>query len=219
MSRRARIVIPGVAHHVTQRGNYGQDVFFSSADRTIYLRHLRESACIHGLRVSAYCLMTNHVHLIVIPESESSLGDALGRTHTMYAQHIHHRTRQQGHFWQSRFYSNPMDETHTWQASAYVELNPVRAGMVRAPWEYPWSSAAVHCGMNHDTTGLLSEESWYAGVHPKFWQETLREIYLDRPLQEKIRCACQKGIALGDSAFIAKVQRMSKRPRGRTDHP
>ena len=144
MARQARCVIPGVAHHVTQRGNKRQDVFFVEADYRVYLSYLKESAQRYGLEVTAYCLMTNHIHLLAVPEEESSLSKALGRTHLMYAQYIHRLHGRLGHFWQNRFYSCPLDDAHAYHAAAYIELNPVRAGMAAQAWEYPWSSAAMH---------------------------------------------------------------------------
>jgi putative transposase len=150
MGRQARIVIPGVAHHVTQRGNYRQDVFFTDDDRRVYLSYLRESAQLHGLAVSAYCLMTNHVHLVATPERGESLAKTMGRTHLMYAQYIHRLHGRLGHLWQNRFYSCPMDDDYTHNATAYVELNPVRAGMVEAASDYAWSSARAHCDLGGD---------------------------------------------------------------------
>ncbi len=103
-------------------------MFFTAEDRRLYLQYLRESALQSGLHILAYCLMTNHVHLIAVPEHEDALRRALGRTHLMYAQYIHRMHARQGHLWQSPFYSNPMDENHACHAAAYVELNPVRGG-------------------------------------------------------------------------------------------
>ena len=123
-------MLPGVAHHITQRGNNRQDVFFVEDDRRVYLSYLKESAERYGLAVSAYCLMTNHIHLVATPEAEDSLSKTLGRTHLMYAQYVHRLHGRLGHFWQNRFYSCPMDAAHAHHAAAYVELNPVRAGMV-----------------------------------------------------------------------------------------
>lgn len=146
MSRVARIVVPGFAHHVTQRGNRRADVFETDEDRHAYLRFLTQYADKHGLSVWAYCLMTNHVHLVVVPEREDSLAKALRDAHTVYAMRFNTRTRLSGHVWQGRFYSCPMDETHLWTAVRYVERNPVRAGLVSRAEDYPWSSAPAHCG-------------------------------------------------------------------------
>ncbi len=146
MARQARIVIPDVPHHVTQRGNNRQDVFFTDDDRRLYLAVLQERCAAAGVRVLAYCLMNNHVHLIVVPPDEGSLAAAVGRTHFLYAQAINHLHGRSGHLWQGRFYSCPLDETHLWRAAAYVERNPVRSRLVRRAWKWPWSSAAVHVG-------------------------------------------------------------------------
>jgi putative transposase len=220
MPRQARIVIPGAAHHVTQRGNYRQDVFFTQEDRRLYLQYLRESARQNGLEVTAYCLMSNHVHLIVVPEREESLSRALGRTHLMYAQYIHQMHGRQGHLWQSRFYSNPMDDDHAWQAAAYVELNPVRAGMVRTPWEYTWSSAAVHSGKADDKNGVLALAAWRQAMPDTNWREHLRAIAANDKVQAYIRGACRTGRPLGNDVFIAKVEafighRLPRYGRGR----
>ncbi len=146
MSRVARIVVPGFPHHVTQRGNRRADVFEVDADYEAYLRFLKEYADRRGLAIWAYCLMTNHVHLVVVPEREESLGQALRDTHTVYAMHFNGRTDLSGHVWQGRFFSSPLDETYLWAAVRYVERNPVRAGMVERAEAYRWSSAQAHCG-------------------------------------------------------------------------
>ena len=220
MARQARIVMPGAAHHVTQRGNYQQDVFFTQDDRRVYLRYLRESAAQNGLEVTAYCLMTNHVHLIAVPEHDLSLSRALGRTHLMYAQYVHRLHGRVGHLWQSRFYSNPMDDAHAWNAIAYVELNPRRAGMVRKPWDYPWSSAATHCGKGVDPAGLLSLDTWRAEITPKLWRDTLSAFARQTGHHEVLRAACRTGRPLGDDTFLSKLEahlghRLPRYGRGR----
>ncbi|MFC1588384.1 transposase, partial [Planctomycetota bacterium] len=145
MPRVARIVIPGIPHHVTQRGNNKQDVFLVKADRSVYLQILSEQGEHFGLLIDGYCLMTNHIHLIVTPQREESLAKAIGRTHWRYTQYINRLHNRSGHLWQNRFYSCPLDERHFLQAMLYVERNPVRAGMHRLAWKYPFSSAAAHC--------------------------------------------------------------------------
>ncbi|MBI4559227.1 MAG: transposase, partial [Candidatus Hydrogenedentes bacterium] len=136
MSRVARIVVPGVYHHITQRGNNGQDVFFVDDDRRVYLALLREQARRFEFRVEGYCLMSNHVHVVGVPEREESLAKAIGRTHFLYTQYVNRRHGRGGHLWQNRFFSCPMDEDYAWHGLAYVELNPVRAGRVRKAWEW-----------------------------------------------------------------------------------
>ncbi|MBM3289107.1 MAG: transposase, partial [Candidatus Hydrogenedentes bacterium] len=156
MSRVARIVVPGYPHHVTQRGNRKEDIFLSDADRRAYLRYLHQYAGRHGLALWAYCLMDNHVHLVVVPQREESLARALHGAHTVYAMRLNTATHQSGHVWQGRFYSTPLDDAHLWAAVRYVERNPVRAGLAAHAADYPWSSAQAHCGMASDA--VLSKE-------------------------------------------------------------
>ena len=111
-------MVPGRPHHITQRGNNRQAVFFVDDDRRAYLRFLKEQSEVHGLRVLGYCLMTNHVHLLALPAGEESLAKAVGRTHFLYSQYINRFHKRSGHLWQNRFYSCVLDETHLWRALA-----------------------------------------------------------------------------------------------------
>ena len=144
MPRTARIVIPGLPHHVTQRGNNRQDVFFSDADRKVYLELLGQQCETFGLAIDGYCLMTNHIHLIATPRDEGSLAKAVGRTNLYYTRYINRLHGRSGHLWQDRFFSCPLDDQYFWTAMIYVERNPVRANLVRKPWRCPWSSATAH---------------------------------------------------------------------------
>ena len=102
MSRLARAIAVGCAHHITRRGNNRQDVFFVEEDWRAYLELLQERAQKYGLEVLAYCLMTNHVHLVAIPHEEEALARAIGRTHFRYTQYVHRLQRRSGHLWQGR---------------------------------------------------------------------------------------------------------------------
>jgi len=144
MARIARIVASGVPHHITQRGNRRQPVFFSDLDYQTYLELLLHWSKLEGLEVWAYCLMPNHLHIVAVPHTEQSLHRALKETHRRYSRHVNFREGWRGYLWQGRFASFPMDESHTLRAVRYVELNPVRAGLVATPQEWPWSSAASH---------------------------------------------------------------------------
>lgn len=210
MAREARIVIPGVAHHITQRGNYGQDVFVTDDDRVVYLRYLRESARQSGLDVTAYCLMTNHVHLVAVPKRKNSLAKALGRAHLMYAQHFNRTHGLVGHLWQARFYSCPLDDAHADNAALYVELNPVRAKLVRAPWRYPWSSAAAHCGRGGDASGLLDLSAWFEEVTPEWWQDALKAGLDDEEIAALQRHT-STGRPLGDNRFLDRIEKSLRR--------
>lgn len=137
MPRIARATVPGTPHHITQRGNNREIIFFDDKDRRRYLKWLKEYTNRHRLEVWAYCLMNNHIHLIVVPEREESLGNALRDTHMRYAQYINRRYRRSGHLWQGRFFSCALDSAHLLAAVRYVERNPVRAGFVMRSEEWP----------------------------------------------------------------------------------
>ena len=217
MARQARIVVPGATHHVTQRGNNRQDIFFVDSDRHTYLSYLKESAVKYGLAVSAYCLMTNHVHLIVIPEREESLSKALGRTHLMYAQYVHRLHGRLGHFWQNRFYSCPMDDAHAHNAAAYVEINPVRAGLCRHASEYAWSSAAAHCGSGRPS-GLLALDSWFSQMTPSDWKATLEAIAGSDETIERLRLHTRTGRPPRQRLFPQQARNPPQPPRLHLPH-
>lgn len=159
MPRFARAVAVGVAHHVTQRGTDHQRVFFTNGDREVYLDWLRTSADQARLRILAYCLMPNHVHLVAIPEEADSLAVALRRAHGRYAMYLNARRGRTGHLWQNRFYSCALDRDHLTMALRYVERNPVRAGLVERADQYPWSSTAAHLS-GYDPRKLLDMRFW-----------------------------------------------------------
>lgn len=129
-----------------QRGNGRQDVFSVPDDYRAYLALLGEQKERFGLEVRGYCLMGNHVHLVAVPPSETSLAKATGRTHFGYTHYVGRLHGRSGHLWQNRFYSCALDEDHTEAALGYVERNPLRARIVQKAWRYEWSSAAVHVG-------------------------------------------------------------------------
>lgn len=144
MPRMARVAAVDEPHHVIQRGNRRQNVFFKPEDKQAYLDILHLQAKFFGLEVWAYCLMDNHVHLIVVPKEDDSLVKAIGETHQLYTRMINFRERWRGYLWQGRFKSVPLDERYLYAAVRYVERNPVRAGIVQKAQEYQWSSAGSH---------------------------------------------------------------------------
>ena len=151
MPRIARNVIPGVAHHVTQRGNRRQQTFFSPADYARYIELVAEGCQGANVEVLAWCLMPNHVHLILIPRDEAGLGSALAGPHQRYTWLVNRRNGWQGYLWQSRFYSCPLDDKHLRLAIRYVELNPVRAKLVNRPEDWRWSSTKGHIADTGDS--------------------------------------------------------------------
>lgn len=210
MARHARAVALDIAQHVTQRGNGRQDIFFTEQDRGIYLNAFFDYASRYSLRVLGYCLMTNHVHFVVVPEREVSLARVFGRTHSDYARYANLVNRSCGHFWQARFYSCALDEAHTWKALAYVERNPVRAGLVMAAEEYPWSTAAAHCAAD-DMDGRLDLWQWSGRYNGERWREALRVGVTEQALEERIREATRRGSPLGSDDFIDKLSRAAGR--------
>ena len=150
MARLARVVAPGLPHHITQRGNRRQDSFFNDDDYRAYLDLMAEWCAHYGVSIWAYCLMRNHVHLIAVPETAAALGLAIGEAHRRYTRRVNFREGWRGHLWQGRFASFPMDERHLLAAARYVELNPVRAGITKRPEDYAWSSARAHLAGRDD---------------------------------------------------------------------
>ena len=142
MPRIARIVLPNTPHHVTQRGNRRQKTFFNQSDYKVYLNLLFKWADYFQVNIDAYCLMPNHVHLILRPSNLTGMTNAMREIHRSYTLTINRRYGWQGCLWQGRFFSVPLDEEHFENAIRYVELNPVRAHIVTDPTKYPWSSAA-----------------------------------------------------------------------------
>ena len=219
MARTARIVIPDLPHHITQRGNNRQNIFFTDDDRRFFLRTLAENAECFGLTVHGYCLMTNHLHLIATPRQPESLAKAIGRTHLKYTQYINRLHQRSGHLWQNRFFSCPLDPGHLLAAMRYLERNPVRAHMLRAPWRYPWSSAAIHCGDREDAFNLLDSAPWRRRWSPATWRAILREPDDEKQI-EKLRQHTFNGLPLAGDRFLAKLEaklnrRLRPNPVGR----
>jgi putative transposase len=136
MGRFARVVVPECAHHVTQRGNARREVFFSPQDRQVYLGLLRQYSEHYALQILGYCLMTNHVHLVARPGDPDALAKTLREVHGRYARYRNAIERITGHLWQNRYYSCALEEVRLASVMRYVELNPVRAGLVRSAADY-----------------------------------------------------------------------------------
>jgi len=196
MARTARIVIPGLAHHITQRGNDRQDVFFTDDDRRMYLEFLRQQCKLCGVKVVAYCLMTNHVHLIAVPEQQDSLSKAMGRMNFRYAQYVNSMHDRSGHLWQNRFYSCPLDSEHL-------------SGIVSKAWEFPWSSAAAHVG-GKDQSGLLDLSRWAKRHSPEDWRRRL-SLPEDDEFTASIRNVTYRGRPLGSDKFLSEMETLTGR--------
>ncbi len=202
MARMARVVAPGVPHHVTQRGNRRLETFFSDEDYRAYRALLAEHCAAAGVACWAYCLMPNHVHLILVPSDEDGLRRALGEAHRRYTRRVNVREGWRGHLWQERFHSFPMDETWLLSAARYVELNPVRARLVKRARQWPWSSAAAH---------LKGRDDELATVAPLLelapdWKDYLAEA-LEAEKLEALRMHARTGRPLGSEGFVRRLEK------------
>jgi putative transposase len=219
MVRIARVIAPGIPHHVTQRGNRRQQTFFCDDDYRAYLDLMAEWCDKCGVAIWSWCLMPNHVHLIAVPASENSLARAIGEAHRRYTRHINFREGWRGHLWQERFASFPMDLTHLFAATRYVEMNPVAAELVQHPEDYPWSSARTHLTGEGDP--LVKDSPLSKMIDD--WREFL--TLTDEEELNLLKRHERSGRPLGGAAFIrrmeselARILRPQKRgPKPRTE--
>lgn len=213
MPRIARVVAVGLPHHITQKGNYGQDIFFTSADRSRYFAWLNEYSTKYGLSILAYCLMRNHIHLIAIPNQLHSLAKTLDYTHSCYAQYLNKKSGQRGHLWQGRFYSCVLDQPHLMLAARYIERNPVRAGIARKPWDWPWSSAISHINQEEDVNIQLADLLKIIDMSSDSWRE-----YIDYNEKADSLCPIRQctltGRPLGKRLFIEDLEKKYGRKLG-----
>jgi len=202
MARLARVVIPGLPHHLTQRGNRRQQTFFCAEDYASYLELMSQWCREHGVQVWAYCLMPNHVHLIAVPQSADGLRRAIGEAHRRYTRQINFREGWRGHLWQGRFASFVMDEPYLLATARYVELNPVRAGLVEAPSEYPWSSARSHVTGRDDALVQVAPLLALAPNRPRLLTSAVSEEEL-----RVLRGHERTGRPLGDDDFLVRLEK------------
>jgi putative transposase len=206
MSRIARVVVPGIPHHIVQRGNRRQRVFFKDSDRSYYLRLLKKYSVEARFTIWAYCLMPNHVHILGVPATPTSLAEVMSIVHWKYAFTINLRHEWRGSLWQGRFYSCPLDDPHLFAATRYIERNPVRAKLVARAEEYPWSSAQPH--VNGAPDDLLDQgplvveiTDWKSFVNEEESEDSLRSI----------RKHLMTGRPFGDDVFISRLEKMTGR--------
>jgi len=201
----ARLVIPGIPYHVTQRGNYRQDIFEADRDRETYLGYVASAASAYGLELHGWCLMTNHVHWVVLPKHEMAMAESFRRAHSRFASYVNRQhKRAAGHLWQGRYYSCPLDEEHFFTALRYVERNPVRAGLVRSPAAYQWSSARARLGLA-PAPDYFQTYLWAASFSGQEWAELLT----DEPGAEKedqVRASTRQGKPCGTGTFVERIE-------------
>lgn len=198
MPRSARIVIPDLAHHVIQRGNRQQQIFFDDEDRMAYTSMLAHSLKRHDTRCLAWCLMDNHIHLILVPKSEDGLRAPLASAHTNYAQFANRKLKVSGHLFQGRFLSYPMDDAHLMVAARYIENNPVKAGLVSCAEDWRWSSARAHIAAHSD--GLTDTQE--LGRHIANWRAMLAG---GLEASDLIESALKLGRPLGTAQWVADL--------------
>ena len=206
MPRIARVVVPGIPHHVTQRGNRRQQVFFRESDYRAYKTILARYCKREGVDIWAYCLMPNHVHLVLVPHNRLALRKSIAESHRRYTHTINTREGWTGYLWQGRFGSYPMDEVHLYRAVRYIELNPVTAGICRQPEDWKWSSTRAHLGNRAD--GLVDPK-------PMLERQPDWISYLSagttREDAEVIELHTRTGRPLGSNAFLESLETVTGR--------
>lgn len=200
MPRIARIIAPGIPHHVTQRGNRRMETFFRDEDYQAYLALMAEWCRKCNVAIWAYCLMPNHVHLIAVPETEEGLRLAIGEAHRRYSAMINRRQKWTGHLWQGRFSSFPMDETYLLAAVKYIEMNPVRANLAPGPYSWQWSSAMAHAAGQDDMLVKVAPLLEMVGAWKQFLSDANEED------ADKIRGHERTGRALGGDTFLDSLE-------------
>lgn len=219
MPRQARTIFANVPHHITQRSNRREDVFYTDEDRETYLSWLKEYCLQHKVEILAYCLMTNHIHLVAVPKTETGLQSVLKPLHMRYAQRFNRQHGWKGHVWQGRYLSSALDDHYLWAAIRYVERNPVRARMIRKAERYAWSSAAAHCAGREDA--VLTKKAYWRKQMKSIgdWSAWLAEGDTEKELT-LIRRNIEKGLPCGSDRFIKKLGKqvgrvLTYRPPGR----
>lgn len=206
MGRIARIVCPGMPHHVVQRGNRKEEVFFDDEDKKKYLRLLQKACRMYNVSIWAWCLMPNHKHSILSPVDKSGLSKAMQWVAKNYSSAINEKYGWSGHLWEDRFYSSVIEEeTQLWRASRYVEMNPVRARLIMRPEDWSWSSAREH--LLKEKHSIISIKEWLTESEMEnyriFLNEKIREEEINR-----IRQATKTGKPLGSDEFIGKLEQL-----------
>ncbi|MBN1664868.1 MAG: transposase [Deltaproteobacteria bacterium] len=208
MPRIARVTSPGYPHHITQRGNNREDVFFDDEDRGFYKSTLKSYCKSCRIDILSYCLMNNHIHLLAVPEEANSLSRCVGRTNLLYTQHVNRKYRRSGRLWQNRFFSVIVgDEIYLWSVMRYIELNPVKAGIVKDPLAYPWSScrATVEGAQDELITSSLRFDAPQRAAYSRFLRQQ------DLAMDGKIRRATSTGRPLGSVGFVEGLEQLLSR--------
>lgn len=190
MPRPLRIFYPGVPHHIVQRGCKRQKIFFDDHDYEYYLKQLGDHLSIYEVEIWTYCLMPNHIHLVLLPNDETSISKVVGLTHKKYSLYLNQKMDWKGTLWESRFKSYGMDEIHTFYALKYVERNPITANIVEKADEYKWSSAKFH---------IKNESNKYVKLANPYWESTSQwKEYISEPTKKELEKLFEKHERSGD---------------------
>ncbi|MBN1404898.1 MAG: transposase [Candidatus Omnitrophica bacterium] len=204
MPRIARLVIKGYPHHVSQRGNYSQKIFFCDKDKLYYLSLIKKYSEKYRLSILAYCLMNNHVHFIVVPKKGDSMAKTFDVVNAKYSQFINKKKRLKGHLWESRFYSCCMDDNHAYVATRYLEQNPVKAKLVDEAWQWRWSSALFHIG-EKDYSGILQKSDFLP--QPDEWKKELKSTE-PKIMINKLEWCTKTGRPFTEFSVIRKLEKI-----------
>ena len=218
MARLSRIVLPGLPHHITQRGNRREKTFFEEGDYALYLDLLAQAAERTGTAIWSYCLMPNHVHIIAVPPDADALASTFRYVHRHYTGFVNARQRWTGHLWQGRFSSVAMDEAHFVTALRYVALNPVRARLVARAEEWRWSSTAALIAGEDDHVVTVAPALERVGDFAAFLGEEFDEAVSYRAL----RMAESVGRPVGSAEWLADMEALTGKvlaPRKRGPAP
>jgi putative transposase len=208
MPRIARLLAINYPHHITQRGNNKETVFFDEEDRKFYLKLLKKYSDQWNFNIWAYCLMPNHVHILAVPRKEKSFARGIGATNLVYTQYFNHRYRRSGRLWQNRFFSAIIEKgSYLWSVARYIERNPVRANIVKRGEDYIWSSAKAHLLKAEDD--ILSGESWLEENEVIAYREFLRQE--NQNIEDSIRKATSAGRPLGSEQFLKILEKILER--------
>ena len=211
MPRNPRCVLPQIAYHVTQRGVNREQVFYSDQDRKTYLHLVASQLTETQVRALGWCLMTNHVHWVVVPAQEDSLAVLFRRVHGRYAQYLNAKRQRTGHLWQNRFFSCPVAAEREASVLRYVEWNPVRAGLVACPEAYQWSSAVAHLtGPQKESIPILDWTYWRQQGGAEQWTSRLAVVQDVNDVYH-LRRATYSGAPFGPASFVASVEERFQR--------
>jgi putative transposase len=198
MPRIARVVAPGIPHHVVQRGVRRMQVFIRESDKADYLQILKYQSQRFGVDIWAYCLMDNHVHMVAVPSTSDSLAKAIGQTHLHYTRMVNLREGWNGYLWEGRFKSYVLDESYLYAAVRYVEQNPVKAGIAGKAEDYPWSSARSHAYKVPNP--VLSDCFLISEISN--WSEFLQMPSESQEFEQHLKT----GRPLGDDVFVNRLE-------------